>query len=304
MRRIDDIDKLKKSYNAYLMLERGLADNTRMGYCADLDKFISYLNDESIKLRDVTLEVLQLFVGQLHDLGISARSQARIISGLKSFYRFMTQEGFVENNPTLLLESPQTGRHLPEVLTVEEIDSMVSCIDMSKSEGQRNRAIIETMYGSGLRVSELINLEINRVYLEEGYLIVRGKGSKERMVPLSEVAMGEIAMYMEQRKHMFVKPGEEGILFLNRRGARLTRVMIFYIVRDLAALAGIRKEISPHTLRHSFATHLLEGGANLRAIQQMLGHETIATTEIYLHIDRTRLREEILMYHPRNNNHQ
>lgn len=300
MRRIDDIEKIKKSFMGYLMLERGLSDNTRLSYAADLDKLISFLVDEKIKLREVTLETLQLFIGQLYDLGISSRSQARIISGIKSFFRFLIIEGYIEENPSTLLESPRLGRHLPEVMTVVEIEEMIACIDMSKSEGQRNRAIIETLYGSGLRVSELINLEINRVYLEEGYLIVLGKGSKERMVPLSQMAIDEIKTYMEQRKHLYIKPGEENILFLNRRGARLTRVMIFYIVKQLAELAGVKKDISPHTLRHSFATHLLEGGANLRAIQQMLGHETIATTEIYLHIDRTQLREEILMYHPRN----
>lgn len=301
MRSISDISKLKKDYNAYLMLERGLSDNTRVSYACDIDKFMTYLGEEQIKLRDVSLETLQLFVGQLHDIGISARSQARIVSGLKSFFHFLILENYIEENPTLLLESPQVGMHLPEVLTIEEIDAMIACIDMSKNEGQRNRAIIEAMYGSGLRVSELVNLEISRVYLEEGYVLVLGKGRKERMVPLSEMAVNEITNYLEQRKHMYVKPGEENILFLNRRGARLTRIMIFYIVRELAALAGIVKEISPHTLRHSFATHLLEGGANLRAIQQMLGHETIATTELYLHIDRTRLREEILLHHPRNN---
>lgn len=301
MRSISDISRLKKDYNAYLMLERGLSDNTRVSYTCDIEKFLSYLSEENIKLREVSLETLQLFLGQLHDLGISARSQARIVSGLKSFFHYLTLECYIDENPTLLLESPQLGTHLPEVLTVDEIDAMIACIDMSKNEGQRNKAIIETMYGSGLRVSELVNLEISRVYLEEGYVLVLGKGSKERMVPLSEMAVNEITLYIEQRKHMYVKPGEENILFLNRRGARLTRVMIFYIIKELAALAGIAKEISPHTLRHSFATHLLEGGANLRAIQQMLGHETIATTEIYLHIDCTRLREEILLHHPRNN---
>ncbi len=302
MREINDIEKIKQLYAAHLMLERGLADNTRSSYCADLDKLISFVVDEKMSLRQVSLDVLHTFIAQLHDLGISARSQARIISGIKSFFRFLSQEGFIDENPSLLLESPQTGRHLPEVLSVEEIDAIVASVDMSKAEGQRNRAIIETLYGCGLRVSELVNLEISHMFMDEGYVIVRGKGNKERMVPISEVAVDEINRYMEQRKFQDVKPGEENILFLNRRGSRLTRVMIFYIVKELAALAGIKKEISPHTLRHSFATHLLEGGANLRAIQQMLGHETISTTEIYLHIDRTRLREEILRHHPRNMN--
>ena len=235
-------------------------------------------------------------------MGISSRSQARIISGIKSFFRFLKLENQIENNPTLLLESPRIGQKLPEVLSIEEIDNMISCIDLSSNEGQRNRAIIETLYGCGLRVSELINLEINKIFFEEEYIVVKGKGNKERLVPISTIAINEIKLYLDDRSHLNIKPGEENILFLNRRGRRLTRVMIFYIIKQLAELAGIRKDISPHTLRHSFASHLLEGGANLRAIQQMLGHESIATTEIYIHIDRTRLRDEILTYHPRNKN--
>ncbi len=300
MRRIDDISKIRDSYNAYLMLERGLSENTLMSYEDDVDKLISYLVEEQIPLRTIKLETLQLFVGQLHDLGISERTQARIISGLKSFFRFLKLEGYIEENPTLLLEAPHLGRHLPEVLSIEEIDAMIACINMEKDDGQRNRAIIETLYGCGLRVSELINLEINKVFFDEGYIIVVGKGNKERMVPVSDIALNEIKLYMEQRCHLDIQPGEENMLFLSYKGARLSRVMIFYIVKKLAELAGIRREVSPHTLRHSFATHLLEGGANLRAIQQMLGHESIATTEIYIHIDRSRLRDEILLYHPRN----
>lgn len=289
-----------KQYSAYLLLERGLSENTRLGYMCDVEKLLSYLNDYNIDLNEVTLDTLHNFIADLHDLGISSRSQARIISGIKSFFRFLKLENKIDNNPASLLETPKVGRKLPEVLTVEEIDEMISFIDMSQNEGQRNRAIVETLYGCGLRVSELINLEINKVFLQEEYIVVKGKGSKERLVPISPVAIHEIKLYLEDRKKLKIKPGEENILFLNRRGRRLTRVMIFYIIKELAKLAGIRKEISPHTLRHSFATHLLEGGANLRAIQQMLGHESIATTEIYIHIDRTRLREEILTYHPRN----
>lgn len=300
MRRIDDIAKLVDGYKAYLMLERGLSKNTLGSYEDDVNKIIRFLADEKIALRDVTLEVLQSFVAQLHDLEISPRSQARIISGVKSFFKYLKIEDYIEENPTLLLEAPRMGMHLPEILSVEEIDNMISCIDMSKPEGQRNRAIIETLYGCGLRVSELVDLEISKLFFEEGYIVVKGKGSKERMVPISEVAVEEIKHYLDERKHLDVVTGEDNILFLSYRGRRLSRVMIFYIIKKLAALAGITREISPHTLRHSFATHLLEGGANLRAIQQMLGHESISTTEIYIHIDRTRLREEILRFHPRN----
>lgn len=298
---IDDINLILDRYNAYLLLERGLSDNTRENYRRDVGKLIRFINDERVRLRDVGHDTLQSFICRLYDLGIATRSQARIISGIKSFFRFLKLEGYLEYNPSLLLESPHIGRHLPEVLSLEEIDNMIAAVDMDKAEGQRNRAIIETMYSCGLRVSELINLEIDKLYTDEEYIIIKGKGNKERLVPISAQALAEIGLYMEQRREMKIKPGEENILFLNRRGHRLTRVMIFYVIREAAMRAGISKEISPHTLRHSFATHLLEGGANLRAIQQMLGHESISTTEIYIHIDRTRLRHEILTCHPRNN---
>lgn len=300
MRRIDDIDSIRKNYQAYLMLERGLSDNTREAYADDIDKLLRYLASGSTMLRDVDLPMLHEFVASLHDLGIAVRSQARIISGIKSFFRFLRMEGYLDTDPAILLESPRMGRRLPEVLTVDEIDRMIAAIDMSAPEGQRNRAIIETMYGCGLRVSELVNLEISRLFVDEGYVIVTGKGDKERMVPISDVAVSEIQSWLIDRGSLNIKPGEENILFLSRRGRRLSRVMIFYIIKGLCEAAGIRKEISPHTLRHSFATHLLEGGANLRAIQQMLGHESIATTEIYLHVDRSSLRREILSCHPRN----
>lgn len=289
-----------KQYSAYLLLERGLSNNTREGYLNDVKKLLNYLNENNLSLKEVTLDHLHNFIATLHDLGISSRSQARIISGIKSFFRFLKLENHIDSNPTLLLESPRVGRKLPEVLSIEEIDEMISCIDLSTNEGQRNRAIIETLYSCGLRVSELVNLEINKIFLEEEYIVIKGKGNKERIVPISPTAIHEIKLYLDDRRHLDIKPGEENILFLNRRGRRLTRVMIFYIIKQLAELADIRKEISPHTLRHSFATHLLEGGANLRAIQQMLGHESISTTEIYIHIDRTRLRDEILTFHPRN----
>jgi integrase/recombinase XerD len=297
------IDKILKIYAAFLTLERGLSANTRSAYTTDVQKLCvaQDITTES-QLAAVTPETLQTFMADMHDLGISPRSQARIVSGLKSFFHYLRMERIVETDPTLLLESPRVGRHLPEVLSVEEIDAMIAAIDLSTPEGKRNRAIVETMYGCGLRVSELCNLEINNVNLDNRFIIVTGKGSKQRMVPMSEISVDLITDYIaNERADVPVKSGEEGILFLNRRGRRLSRVMIFYIIRDLAALAGVKKEVSPHTLRHSFATHLLEGGANLRAIQQMLGHESISTTEIYLHMDNTRLREEIMLHHPRNN---
>ncbi len=298
-REINDVDRVVKAFAAYIGLERGLSENTRVSYLFDIEKFIAYLAQGGIMLRDVTPEVLQEFIAALHDLGIAPRSQARIISGLKSFFRFLCLDNYLDINPTLKLETPRMGKHLPEVLTVDEIDAMIAAIDLSTPEGRRNRAIMETIYGCGLRVSELVNLEIGKLFLNDGYLVVDGKGNKQRLVPVSQIAADEITDYLVERENLDIKPGEENIVFLNRRGHRLTRQMIFTIVRRLASLAGIRKEISPHTLRHSFATHLLEGGANLRAIQQMLGHESIATTEIYLHLDSTRLREEIIMHHPR-----
>lgn len=301
LRKITDIPALLDQFAAYLLLERGLSDNTRSAYLADTGRLITYLSDTGVTLRDVTLETLQNFVATLYDLGIATRSQARIIAGVRSFFKFMRLEGFLDSDPSALLEIPRIGRRLPEVLTVEEIDDMIAAIDMTTAEGQRNRAIIETLYGCGVRVSELVNLEISKVYFDEQFVVVTGKGNKERIVPISEVALNEISAYIrESRSRLRIKPGEDHILFLNRSGHRLTRVMVFYIVKRLAELAGVRKVISPHTLRHSFATHLLEGGANLRAIQQMLGHESIATTEIYIHIDRSKLREEIMRCHPRN----
>lgn len=299
MRTLPTMSKLLDSYDAYLLLERGMSDNTRAAYRSDVEKLVCYLADGVTTLGDVTLDTLHNFAADLHDLGISPRSQARIVSGVKSFFKFLKNQQFIEHNPARMLENPQVGLHLPEVLTVAEIDAMLEAIDLATPERQRNRAIVETLYSCGLRVSELVNLEIGKVFVDEGYVIVTGKGSKERVVPISESALREISAWMDDRADIDIKPGEEQMLFVSRRGKRLTRVMIFYIIKRLAELAGIRKEISPHTLRHSFATHLLEGGANLRAIQQMLGHESIATTELYLHLDRSHLREEILQHHPR-----
>ncbi len=299
MRTLPKFQKLKDLYAAHLRIERGLAGNSVEGYLADVTKLESYLSDENLTPAEVTLDTLRLFMGDLHDLGISERSRARIVAGLRSFFKFLTLDGYIEADPSELLEPPRTGLHLPEVLSIEEIDAMISSIDLGDPLGRRNRAIMETLYGSGLRVSELVTLQISKMYLDEGYLLVTGKGDKERMTPLSPVAVDAIREWLDDRAGMTVKREADNTLFLNRRGGALTRQMIFTIVRNLAELAGIRKTISPHTLRHSFATHLLEGGANLRAIQMMLGHESIATTQIYLHIDRESLRERILRYHPR-----
>ncbi len=304
MREITDIANVKRRFLGHLTLEKGMSPNTAQAYSDDVDKLVRYFADAGVAIEHATTDDLEQFVCTLQDVGIQPRSQARIISGVKGFYKFLRLEGFMDNDPTELLPTPRIGRHLPEVLTVDEIDRMIDCIDMSKPEGQRNRAIIETLYGCGLRVTELVTLQLSQLFLEERYVIIQGKGNKQRLVPISPVAIEQIALYLEQtRSHQVAKRGSEDILFLNRRGAMLTRQMIFHIVKQLCELAGIRKVISPPTLRHSFATHLLEGGANLRAIQQMLGHESITTTEIYVHIDRTRLRDEILTHHPRNSTH-
>lgn len=300
IRPITDVEQVLLRYDAYLLLERGFSENTRLAYRQDIARMLSYLADERKPLSAVVADDIHAFLADLHDLGIAVASQARIVAGIKSFFRYLALEKYLDSDPAELIEKPHVGRSLPEVLTVAEIDSMIASIDAEAAEAQRNRAIVETLYGCGLRVSELVNLEMSQVYLDEGFVRVTGKGSKERMVPISDVAIEEIRAYLPQRACLKIKPGEESILFLNRRGHRLTRNMIFIIIRRLCEAAGIRKTVGPHTLRHSFATHLLEGGANLRAIQQMLGHESIATTEIYLHLDRTQLRREILDHHPRN----
>ena len=301
MHDITDIADVKRRFLAHLTLTKGMSQNTAQAYSDDVDKLTRFLAETGVAVDHASTADLEAFVSTLHDVGIQPRSQARIISGVKSFYKFLRLEGYMDADPTELLLTPKIGRHLPEVLTIDEIDAMIDAIDMSKPEGQRNRAIIETLYGCGLRVSELIGLQLSQLFMEERYVIIQGKGNKQRLVPISPVAIEQITLYLEQtRAHQVAKRGSEDILFLNRRGAMLTRQMIFHIVKQLCELAGIRKVISPHTLRHSFATHLLEGGANLRAIQQMLGHESITTTEIYVHIDRSRLRDEILTHHPRN----
>lgn len=285
-------------FESYLLLERSLSENTVKAYAIDVGHLLDYLEEESVSLQEVTTDHLHAFLATLHDLGISPRSQARLIAGIRAFFKYLKMEGHIDHDPTELLESPTLGRELPDVLTVAEIDAMIAALPAGKEETLRNHAIIETIYGSGLRVSELCDARLSRLNLDDALLIVEGKGSKQRMVPLSPTAVDLIREYLPQRNRLNIKPAGQDIIFLNRRGAPLTRVMVFYIIRDLAALAGITKTVSPHTLRHSFATHLLEGGANLRAIQEMLGHESIATTELYLHLDRSRLRRELLEHHP------
>ena len=300
MKRTEKTDKILVKYKQYLKLEKSLSDNTVDAYLTDLDKLLAYLTLENINILDVRLENLEDFSAGLHDIGIPPRSQARILSGIRSFYRFLIMEDYLESDPTELLESPQTGFKLPEVMTVEEIDLLIGSIDRGTKEGQRNRAILETLYSCGLRVSELCNLKLSELYFEEGFIKVEGKGSKQRLVPISPRAIKEIRLYFTDRNLMKIKPGFEDFVFISNFGKNISRIMVFHIIKELAERIGLKKKISPHTFRHSFATHLLEGGANLRAIQCMLGHESIGTTEIYTHIDRNMLRSEIIEHHPRN----
>lgn len=289
-----------RKYQQYLQLEKALSPNTLDAYLTDLEKLLHFLEGEEIDILDVTLDDLQRFSAGLHDIGIHPRSQARILSGIKSFFHFLVLADYLEGDPSELLEGPKIGFKLPEVLTVAEIDTIISTVDLSKPEGQRNRAILETLYSCGLRVSELCALKLSDLYFEEGFIKVTGKGNKQRLVPISPRAIKEIRYWLEDRKRWKIKPGFEDYVFLARWGNGISRIMIFHLIKELAEQAGITKNISPHTFRHSFATHLLEGGANLRAIQCMLGHESIATTEIYTHIDRHMLRSEIIEHHPRN----
>lgn len=289
-----------KSYVRYLKLQRNMSGNTLDAYQRDLQKLLDYLAHEDKDIREVTLEDLEHFSAGLHDIGIHPRSQCRILSGVRSFFRYLQLDGYREDDPTELLESPQIGEHLPEVLSPEEIDLLEASIDLTKWEGHRNRAIIEVLFSCGLRVSELVNLKLSNLYLDEEFVRVLGKGSKERLVPISQKAIKELGFWFDDRNHMKIKPGEEDFVFLNRYGSHLTRVMILIMIKRQAEVAGIKKTISPHTLRHSFATALLEGGADLRVIQALLGHESIGTTEIYTHIDTSTLRREILEHHPRN----
>ncbi|WP_321519464.1 site-specific tyrosine recombinase XerD [uncultured Bacteroides sp.] len=299
----DNKDKNKlliRKYQQYLLLEKSLSKNTLDAYMTDLDKLLSFLLLEGIDIFDVTLDNLQNFAAGLHDIGIHPRSQARIISGIKSFYRFLIIDDYIQSDPTELLDGPKIGFKLPDVLSVQEIDSIISTIDLDKKEGQRNRAILETLYSCGLRVSELTHLKLSELYFDEGFIKIEGKGSKQRLVPISPRAIKEINSYLTDRGTIEAKKDFEDFLFLSRRGTNLSRIMVFHIIKEQVNMTGIKKNVSPHTFRHSFATHLLEGGANLRAIQCMLGHESITTTEIYTHIDRNMLRSEIIEHHPRN----
>ena len=296
----EQTSKIRKDYLRYLRLQRSVSPNTLEAYALDLDKLLVFLSHEGKQVTDVELSDLQAFAAGLHDVGIGPRSQCRILSGVRSFYRFLVMDGYMDNDPTELLESPVLGEHLPEFLTPQEVDKLKDSIDLSKPEGHRNRAIIEVLFSCGLRVSELVNLKWSQLYADERYLRILGKGSKERLVPISHTALREIENYLPWRNSLKIKPGEEDYVFLNRRGSHLTRVMVLIMLKTQAEEAGIKKTISPHTLRHSFATALLEGGADLRVIQALLGHESIGTTEIYTHLSMQTLRDEVLNHHPRN----
>ena len=291
---------LIKGYSRYMKLQRNFSANTLAAYANDIGKLLAFFEAEDKDPVTAQLSDLQAFAASLHDIGICPRSQCRILSGVRTFYHYLLVDGYVDDDPTELLESPRIGEHLPEVLTLEEVDRLQQAIDLSKWEGQRNKAIIEVLYSCGLRVSELVTLKLSDLYLDEQFLRVTGKGQKTRLVPISPVAIKQLQLWFIDRNAMNIKPGEEDYVFLNRRGAHLTRTMILIMIKRLGQEAGIAKTISPHTLRHSFATSLLEGGADLRSIQAMLGHESIGTTEIYTHISTTTLREEILNHHPRN----
>ena len=295
------MNSILKKYKSYITLEQGLSNNTREAYLHDVEKLFAYFEDEKIDFLKVELEHFHSFAAALMDVGIGERSIARILSGVRSFYRFLVLDGYLEQDPTELLESPKIGKHLPEVLSVEEIDAIEGVIDVSTPEGQRDRAAIEMLYSCGLRVSELCNLLLSDLFLDEGFLRVTGKGNKQRLVPISERAIRELKSWFAFRNSINIKPGEEDYVFISAaRKKHLSRITVFHNIKVYAEQAGIQKTISPHTFRHSFATHLLEGGANLRAIQTMLGHESISTTEIYTHIDRRFLRDQILQHFPRN----
>lgn len=290
------------AYKSYLQLERSLSENSVEAYIRDVNKFTEFLLENELNLspQKVQMEDIQDFINWINKIGLSATSQARIISGLKGFFKYLLLENIIDQSPLTYIEAPKIGRKLPEVLSTNEIDEMIATIDLSKPDGERNRAIIETLYGCGLRVSELCDLKLSHLYFNDDFIRVIGKGDKERLVPIGEITKKYITIYIENiRNTINIKKGSEDILFLNRRGAALSRVMIFNIVKDLAERAGIKKDISPHTFRHSFATHLVEGGADLRAVQEMLGHESITTTEIYTHLDRKYLREMLQVHHPR-----
>lgn len=298
-----DQSKLIARYRNYLKLEKGLSLNSVEAYMLDLSKMLTFLEMENIPLLELQLEHMDRFAAFVIDLGIGARSLARILSGVRQFYQYLVVDGYIENNPTELVDSPRIPQHLPEVLSTAEVDILEQAIDLSKWEGHRNRAIIEVLFSCGLRVSELTHLKMSNLHLDEEFIRVIGKGSKERLMPISQRAIRELEFWFADRNVMNIKPGEENYVFLNRRGHHLTRTMVLIMIKKYAQQAGIRKTISPHTLRHSFATALLEGGADLRSIQAMLGHESIVTTEIYTHLDTSSLRRQILEHHPRNIHH-
>lgn len=295
---------VRKAFIRYMRLERNLSANTIEAYVRDTDRLIAFLSQQGLSLTQATIKHLQAFSASLYDIGIGTTTHCRILSGIRTLYKFLVLDGYIDKDPAELLESPRPGDRLPQVLTTEEVDRLEAAIDLSKWEGQRNKAIIEVLFSCGLRVSELVTLHLSDLYLEEGFIRVQGKGNKERLVPISECATEQLRLWFKDREIMKIKPGQEDFVFLNRRGSHLTRTMILIIIKQLGFMAGIKKTISPHTLRHSFATALLEGGADLRAIQAMLGHESIGTTEIYTHIDVSQLREEILTCHPRNIKYQ
>ncbi|MBK7887760.1 MAG: site-specific tyrosine recombinase XerD [Bacteroidetes bacterium] len=291
-----------KGFRSYLQLERSLSLNTLEAYEHDLEKLVQFLDykKNTVMPEQLKHEVLQEFIVWINELGMTARTQARVLSGVKAFYKYLLMENLVQDDPTELIEGPKIGQKLPDFLTVEEINTLLEAIDLSQPEGQRNKALLETLYSCGLRVSELISLKLSQTYFDAGFVKVTGKGNKERIVPIGNSAMKQILLYKDNyRCHLDIKPGHEDFIFLNRRGRKLTRVMIFTIIKNLALKSGIRTTISPHTFRHSFATHLIEGGADLRAVQEMLGHSSITTTEIYTHLDKDYLRSAILQFHPR-----
>lgn len=293
-------DAYIKGFKAYLMLERSMSDNTIEAYLRDVSMLRNYMQQEQVGVEAVSLQHLQQFLSQIYELEMAASTQARILSGVKSFFRYLVTEEVVKNDPTMLLEAPKLKRALPHVLSVSDVDKLFEAIDHSTPDGMRNRAMLETMYSCGLRVSELTGLLVSNMYLDLGFIKVLGKGNKERLVPIGEEAVNQVTLYKDNvRCFVDIKPGNEDFLFLNRRGAPLSRVMVFYIIKDLAAKAGLSSDIHPHTLRHSFATHLVEGGADLRAVQEMMGHQSITTTEIYTHLDRSYLRNTLEKFHPR-----
>ncbi len=296
-----EFEKIRKRYYQYLKLERAFSANTLDAYLRDLDKFLTFIDGEGVGPFDVRLDVLHRFSAAMIDVGIHSSSLSRILSGVRSFYHFLFIEDLINADPTELLDFPKQARHLPDVLTVEEVDMIENAIDLSSPEGQRNKAIIEVLFSCGLRVSELCNLRMQDLYLDEGFIRVMGKGSKQRLVPISHKAIKELALYFIERNQIDIKPEYSDYVFVSKRRCKgLSRIMVFHFIKELVEITGIKKTVSPHTFRHSFATCLLEGGANLRAIQAMLGHESVGTTEIYTHMDTSRLREEIILYHPRN----